>query len=88
VGRVGYIGPQHEADRSKAGSAAGRMRPKELKGGARRALPEFSHRYGHFAPQTSTTLGTFRCKTQAISPVSVSMVNTPYHLLRGHSEPF
>jgi hypothetical protein len=53
VGRVGNIGPQLKADRSKAGSTAGRMRPKGLKGAARSALPEFFHRYGHFAPQTS-----------------------------------
>src|SRR5829696_4386708 len=35
------------------------MRHKDFEGSARRVLPGIPHRYGHFAPQTSTSL---RCE--------------------------
>src|SRR5215207_348062 len=55
MGWLGHPGPQLKADLPSTGSATDLMRSKELEGATWRDSGEFSHRYGHFAPQTRTT---------------------------------
>src|SRR5215207_8036288 len=52
MGWLGHPGPQLKADLPSTGSATDLMRSKELEGATWRDSGEFSHRYGHFAPQT------------------------------------
>jgi hypothetical protein len=54
VGRVGHLGAQPQADCPEAGSVRGCMRMKELETLLEEYSDHFTHRYGHFAAETST----------------------------------